>query len=752
MKKLSRVLAGIILVTSSAHSWSQVNVLENGNFEQFTNSGIPDAWTRRLVTPTGSLSQNSSIFKCGDHSLQIVDLASNASEGANSEAIPVLPGVPHEAGAYVRRTAGENAPSLWIQYYETNAPSAAPIDAGSFFQLSMSSVNEWAYVSVKGRAPINAHYARVLCYSSMNSTGTMYFDGVSFRRAATLTQAGDEGGNELVNWVDNPDMALDEVGATPVNWHPYWSANVAPTVATDDAHPSKGNVMQITDNSTTLAFGSYASSPVMPNMTYKASCEIYFQDGTPPSLYLKYYDRDGNEVASTAAFDYEPGVWTNRSVTLKAPGNAATAKIIAYIGAGGTGTSFFDNIKLTESYETKYVSPGGGGDGSSVANPAKYNDVTFWRGSSGVMSKVNNPNTPSSVKVVFLEGEYPVASVTDAWGWPNQTAASNVLTMEGQRPFGSFFNRTANSALETPVMTLLNMQNVVLRHLHWEDANTSGNYTTASLDIVSSPQYPDTQNILVEGCSFVGLTKNSQAAIRIGYTKTHDITVAHCDFVRVGVNMYTHALYCFQAPRHLRILNNYFQDCTGSCIKFRGGSKQSCDNVLVDQNIFVSTNGTYNWPFIVQSQSNLSDPSSPSYNGNSELFGSNHIYTNNLFSYPQVPAGQTLTNSPFAVGFGTNCFDAMNEAGKIWLYRLTLENAQTLTSGTLGEKKALVKEHFNLDFEVLKMSNNTRLGSHLYNVGLATFTDAAPDYHAKNLGGNGKYDISDLITDLPPQP
>ncbi len=179
MKKIAIVPVVLtVLLAATISSWSQTNILENGSFEQFTvpfadPGGVPTAWSRKSQTSVRS----TDFVKCGDYSLRV----DGSGNWVKSDPIPVSRGVSYEAGGYVRRTAPGCYASIWIQYYNSNNTWVG----GSHYASATGPLNEWEYVSLNARAPMEAQYAVVQCYSAGISVGTMYFDGLSFRRSPT---------------------------------------------------------------------------------------------------------------------------------------------------------------------------------------------------------------------------------------------------------------------------------------------------------------------------------------------------------------------------------------------------------------------------------------------------------------------------------------------------------------------------------------------------------------------------------------
>jgi len=538
--------------------------------------------------------------------------------------------------------------------------------------------------------------------------------------------------------VDNPDFSLDDIGSqTPL----YWSAlphGLSPVVISQDPTNSANRALKLTTISSATWVGATTLVPIVENMTYTLSADVYRDPGTAqPQIYLQFLDSSGATVSSTTAYGSQVGIWKNLSVSAKAPPSAVNARIWAYLGGNNTGAGYFDNFLLRESYATRYVAPvaAGTGDALSPANPAKFNDTLFW---ANVKSQLNT----RSVKVIFAEGHYLVNSRSDSltlWYFQN---TSNLLILEGEHPMGTIFTKD-NAAEDTmppnnssnALVNLSYMENVILRHLHWEDSGTNMRQMTSSSLRISSSSNKDNpnqaRNILIEGCSFVGLNRNVNG-IQIFNRNTNHVTIKNCEFTRLGVDSSAQMICCAESPHALQVLDSYFQDCTGPYIRFRGGCQDGCHQGLVDGNVFVSTQAYCNWPFIEQAALN--------WNGTMDLMGTGFTFTNNQFAY-FVPTGNLVYQRSAAIWFHAQGFSPTDSAGKVWGYELTAPDASILHSTAISEKHTLIKDHYDIDFGVNTfISGNIRTGFHAFNVLLSSI----PAYGSTDHGGAGDYEISDV--------
>lgn len=222
MKRFGLLRLEVILVSLAGGSLApaEINILPNGSFERRAPAGIPVCWTNAYSgTPTVV---SGVATRCGDYVLRLVDASSSSAAGLVSQAISVTPGSSYTAEAYISRPviSGTTA-SLFLKYYDASGAQTA-----SFSTAAAAAANIWDYVSVEGVAPAGAVTAQVLCYSTIASTGTMYFDGVSLRLTPPAPPP-----NQLTRYV-SPAGAGTATGLNPANPAKYnqsafWAANKA---------------------------------------------------------------------------------------------------------------------------------------------------------------------------------------------------------------------------------------------------------------------------------------------------------------------------------------------------------------------------------------------------------------------------------------------------------------------------------------------------------------------------------------------
>ena len=334
-----------------------------------------------------------------------------------------------------------------------------------------------------------------------------------------------------------------------------------------------------------------AHLPVAAGAAYTAEAYIRRTDTNlnGASLYIKYYDSANAEIGTfSRSSSASTNVWDYVSITGTAPVSAVRARVLCYSLSTSTGTMYFDGVSFRPTTSTppanqiaRYVSPSGTGDGSEAVNPARYNDGTFWD-----LVRTNLAANP--VKVTFLTGEYLINTNTDCLLITNLGNANNLLTLEGQHPFGSVFTRnnsaqtaaandpTASGRLQMVILKWVT--NVVVRHLHWENDTTQANKLAGySLVVQSGATGPATENVVIEGCSFVGLGPNYYGATGFHHAMTHNGRLSDCEFIGRGYDSHFHFSYNSYGAHDLRFERNYFQDCSGPYLRLRAG----CHDVVL---------------------------------------------------------------------------------------------------------------------------------------------------------------------------
>lgn len=571
--------------------------------------------------------------------------------------------------------------------------------------------------------------------------------------SAVFIWCGVVSGWSQVNVLPNGSFERAVIGGMLLGWTNPYLTGVA-TVISNVPTRCGDQVLQLLDDGNDPA--GVLSDPIGVLPGESLTAEAYILRTSVPqnsaSLHLKYYNVAGVEVGSVASLSQGPAnAWDYVAVSGVAPAGAASVRVLCCSSESSSGIMYFDGVSLRRTplvppanQLIRYVAPASAGTGSGLtaANPVKYNNGTLW-------SAVNSSLTTNPVTVIFLEGEYTMDTSADRLVLANLGNASHRLTLEGERPFGSVFTRTdaAVDSDSTSSWTMVQVQrgtNIVIRHLHWEnDTTVPGKLVNYCLAVTSGSSGNRTRDIAMEGCSFVGLSWNIYGAFGFHHRFTHGGRVSHCEFITGGYSGGFHMIYNAYGAYDLLFENNYFQDCAGSYLRLRAG----CHDATVRSNQFVSTTAFYNQPFVQWPTFNNIEPGD-------ETWGYNFIVADNRFTYHVAGGAQTVALHLYHGGF-----DPLRSTGLLWDYLLTPAEAGTLSSGTAAEKRTLIRRNFGLNFDTqIILSNNVRSGFHAAVMKLESRSNQSYNYQdgngvwhiCPNYGGDGSYDISDILTGLAP--
>jgi len=183
---------------STAHpSLSYPNLLLDPNFE--------DAATGWSAAPAGGSADGASIdtalFSNGVKSLKVV--GDSALLMGRSQAVPVAAGQRYVLSGFVN--SGLTTGSAGCNVY------GAGITADPGFSLGANDPqnNSWVNLHAVVMIPVGTDSLDVRCFSTAGSTGTVYFDAVSFSKAFTVTPTALNEARISLSW---PDVSIDETG------------------------------------------------------------------------------------------------------------------------------------------------------------------------------------------------------------------------------------------------------------------------------------------------------------------------------------------------------------------------------------------------------------------------------------------------------------------------------------------------------------------------------------------------------------
>ena len=174
--------------------------ISDGDFDDATTGELPVHW-KVYATHTGTV-QDAQIDG-GNMRLRLTDTNANEPSGVYYK-VPASGGVPYKFSASVRKVDGGSA-MIYLEFYDTNNSLLS-----SSSRYTSSSV--YTNLSIAEIAPSNAVYAKVLCYINGASTGTAYFDEISFAEDYGTFYAG-------------PSSSGTGLGDTPGNCAEYIDTN-----------------------------------------------------------------------------------------------------------------------------------------------------------------------------------------------------------------------------------------------------------------------------------------------------------------------------------------------------------------------------------------------------------------------------------------------------------------------------------------------------------------------------------------------
>lgn len=168
-----------------------------------------------------------------------------------------------------------------------------------------------------------------------------------------ISQLMDEEENEAVNRLNNPGFEYKSIpdgsyGNLPLYWtKAYYGATSTFTLA--DGEQKHGELsLKITDSSTTRSAG-LLSDPVSVNPGYVYTARVWAMRSATEaigSLYLRFYDSTGQQIIQNLVAVGSVGAWGSAELTMTAPPNAVSAKLLLYSSGVSTGTVYFDSASL----------------------------------------------------------------------------------------------------------------------------------------------------------------------------------------------------------------------------------------------------------------------------------------------------------------------------------------------------------------------------------------------------------------------
>lgn len=312
----SRVYNGTVDI--GPYEYVPRSMISNVTFEEFKQLGteVP-YWSKRDHVNFASLTTEKAYS--GNYSVKIADTSSSLSCGLESNIFYPKPGDKIKASAKIYLVSG--LAHMYIRYYNSSGSLI-----GYNYTEFTTPKNQWADISVSGTAPANTAYASVMVYSTIASTGTVYFDDIK------------------AEWVlKNPSF---EEGSSIPGWtKKFLTSGVS--VTTEKVY-SGSYAVKFVDNSTTSSCALDCDSIVaVPGETYTATTKAWISSGVA-SIYLYFYNASGTLLAFNHEAKSSPtGQWITLTATGTAPAGTKYLVVRLYSGDANLGTAYYDYVTLS---------------------------------------------------------------------------------------------------------------------------------------------------------------------------------------------------------------------------------------------------------------------------------------------------------------------------------------------------------------------------------------------------------------------
>lgn len=299
-------------------------------------------------------------------------------------------------------------------------------------------------------------------------------------------------------------------------------------------------------------------------------------------------------------------------------------------------------------------------------NPSTTLNAAFWTG-------VQTALASGPVDVIFDDGTYTVGTTIAI---NNIGHTTNLLTLKtAVTEGGAIFTGSIATYL-----FFTSCKNIKMERLKFTGA--SSGYAMRMSNCI---------DFSLEKCFFIDLPSVAYGALGIHYPSTNRVLVKNCTFENIGTTSSAHMIYCAYGVQRVSLIGNYFKNCAGSFVRFRGDLS---DKGVVYDNDFIST-GTYlsgfNPPFI-------EIPVFNDVNPGDEKMGTNFMITKNTFSYGTVGSQATRYNLVFhSSGY--------NPTGRTYL--ISTADAGLLSSGTILQKRSVMSGQLGLDGDAIRFGGNT---------------------------------------------
>ncbi|NGM63304.1 hypothetical protein G5B30_15450 [Sphingobacterium sp. SGG-5] len=367
-----------------------------------------------------------------------------------------------------------------------------------------------------------------------------------------------------------------------------------------------------------------------------------------------------------------------------------------------------ENDVATEKYQYVSYVKQGDGSGDSPKNAADFLSTAFW-------DKVNELLEKTPVHVQFSEGSYSRSYTEKTLVLSSIGNSQNRLTLQGVDGKTVFMAPEDLALSKSSLFDIKNSQNIHVKNISFTGSGELGYAFRVTSDADKSAK-----NILIENCSWTDMRGIIYGAAGAHQPGTSHVTFLNCTFKRIGIDSHSHHIYNAYGTSYVSVVDSHFEDCTGDYVRFR----DDMDYALVSGSTFIRNQGFDGKVFISVPLFNSREPVGDEY------FRTNYAFTNNSFT------NNASTNTENAITFYHAGFSPPE-----WNYLLTAEEGNTLQTGSVTDKKALLLSNFGIDTDKVRISGNTYSSKIVTKVALGTFVS----YGAISKGFAGWADITDLV-------
>ncbi|WP_309118248.1 hypothetical protein [Paenibacillus sp.] len=314
--------------------------VSNASFESPTSGATIPGWSPFFAPGAGySYEASGARSHTGGFSLKTTDTTRTGSVAVIGDRIPVTPGEDYEAGAHLFIESGQ--PGLMFRFFDANNNTISTLET----HLDESRLSQWQKVSLRGKAPANAAYARFLAVTSRYNIATAYYDDffvtvkdrVPPSSSASVTPAPNANG-----WnQEDVTVSIAADRAYSITYSAEGASPLPPTTARGDAvqlyATQEGktlityyatNASGIEESPKTLEVSIDKTAPVIQfsgQPTYSVTQDVYLGCTASDALSGLAADSCADRLVALPAFEFEPGTHSVSATAEDRAGNVATA-------------------------------------------------------------------------------------------------------------------------------------------------------------------------------------------------------------------------------------------------------------------------------------------------------------------------------------------------------------------------------------------------------------------------------------------